>query len=274
MDAEKVSYKDFDFIKIAGNSQEDKPPLLPRASGLYKDCMRQLALCTILNIPRQRYTDASLNMVFGIGSAVHDWLQNSVDMLGDHRMGFWKCRSCGSLTDFRKMPTISCKCGANISSFIYEEYPLELSKPYYITGHPDMFVETANNKIRVVEFKTINSNSYRTLLAPMIEHQWQIQTYMWAAKQAAFEMKVNIDDSTGYVIYISKLKESRDEPIKVFEVTKDKLILKQIFNKLKEYKNAVDKKKPPKRMESCEETGFQCYTARNCPVMHQCKNSS
>lgn len=258
-----------DILKKTSGFSYKKAPFRPRASGIYKACMRQLVLCTKLDIPVSSYVNFSQKMTFEIGNAIHYWFQNNSKLLGDIRCGFWKCGGCGKTTSFSRVPKRGCRaCGAGSDTWTYDEYELDIKKPYYVTGHPDMFIELERGRFHVMEFKSINSAEFKTLEAPIIEHIWQLQTYMWACEQDSFKLGINTDPEEGYIMYISKAMDT--PPIKVFTVKKDRHILKQIMSKLKDYKNGIDKKKPPPYHPICEENSFNNYMAKSCPVKEQC----
>ena len=245
----------------------------PRASSLYSACIRQLVIGTAKKLEKTEVVGFSRQLTFDIGSAVHSWIQNSDSYFGIQRRGVWECTACGKERIFGKPPTLPCKrCGADVAASRYKEVELLMHTPYCVTGHPDLFIEPigAPGKIRVVELKTMNGDKFSKLLTPLVEHVWQIQTYMWACHKMAFELSVRIDDSCGYIVYVSKKETQGELPIKVFPVMKDERILTEIKTKLRLYGNSLKSRTLPPPDHDCERTKYTSWKSRNCPCLRLC----
>lgn len=249
----------------------------PRASGLYKSCMRMHVIGTKKKRIRREFTSLKERIIFGYGNAVHYWIQNTSDVFGDKRYGWWKCLACGNVLYFGPPPHIKLKkfrcpnCKSHGRSIIYEEHSLSLKKPYEVTGHPDMFLKL-DGVLHPVELKTIKGDSFSNLLAPLVEHVWQLQTYMWALKQQPIEVRGETFDMTkGYIVYISKVMRPEEFPIKSFTLREDPAIIKRILAKLAIYRDAMKTypKGLPDRLATCERNQG-CYDARSCPVVIDC----
>jgi hypothetical protein len=262
-----------DFVSVKSKLYTKKLPRYPRASSLYKDCMRQLVLINKCKIEEKEYVKFSNTVVFDIGNSVHFWAQNTKSFISDDlRSGFWKCRSCNYMTPFTKKVQEKCPtCGANPKAFEYTEYSLKMEKPLFVTGHPDMFVEKPENNFRVLELKTIDTVGFDKLKAPLIEHLWQIQTYMWGIGKDRLAKNISFDPKYGYIMYISKGFKMKTSPVKTFLVKHDKVILRDIFNKLTEFKKGYSDNVLPPRVASCYDSGYSTYLAKNCPVLNFCK---
>ena len=264
-----------DFVSAKSRMQVRKLPRYPRASSLYKDCMRQLVFLNKCEIEEKDYVGFSNTVIFDIGNSVHFWAQNTKAFISDDlRCGFWKCRACGYTTVFTKVVKTSCPvCGAKSKAFEYKEYSLKLESPLFVTGHPDMFVEKPIGNFRVLELKTIDSAAFDKLKAPLIEHLWQIQTYMWGLEKDRLSDSIKFDSKYGYIMYVSKGLKMKSAPIKTFLVTRDKIILRDILNKLTAFKKGFVNNILPEPYSPCIDSGFSTYLAKNCPVLNFCKKA-
>ena len=256
-------------------NQEDQFIGLPRASSLYKACMRMHVLGTKLKRVQREYLTLRERLVFGFGNAIHYWIQNSRDVFGDKRYGWWRCSACGERLYFGPPPAIKLKkhrcpkCKAAEEAIVYDEHALRIKDPYYVTGHPDMFL-LFDTVLRVVELKTIRGDVFSGLIVPLIEHVWQVHAYMWGLEQKPIQ-KADFDLSKAYIVYISKIVRPGEFPIKSFTVERDERIMKRIFDKLDLYKNGMQdypKNLPPKNKVCARNQG--CYEARTCPVVIEC----
>lgn len=263
-----------EFVSVKSKVQTRALPRYPRASSLYKDCMRQLVLVNRYGVEEKDYVGFSNTVIFDIGNSVHFWAQNTGAFISDDfRSGFWRCRACGYTTVFTKAVKINCPvCGAKKRAFEYKEYALKLDKPLMVTGHPDLFVEKPPGKFRVMELKTIDGAGYDKLEAPMIEHLWQIHTYMWGIENDKLSSEISFDSKHAYIMYISKTFKMKSSPIKTFLVKREKAILHDILTKLKEFKTGFNNGPLPLPQERCVCSKFSTYTAKNCPVLAHCKN--
>ena len=72
-----------DFVSVKSKLYTKKLPRYPRASSLYKDCMRQLVLLNRFKIEEKEYVKFSNTVVFDIGNSVHFWAQNTKSFISD-----------------------------------------------------------------------------------------------------------------------------------------------------------------------------------------------
>lgn len=256
------------------NIQKDKRVIYPRASGIYRDCMRAYALGNLKKLKAKEFISFSRQLTFDIGNAIHEWLQNSPDYFGDQRRGYWKCLSCNYVTYFSKPRVTPCpKCGANPTAFKYEEALLILREPYNISGHPDLFIEPehAPGSMRIVEFKTMDGDKFASLKAPLVEHMWQVNAYMWMCQEDPILIPTNIDSQLAYIVYISKKEKQGMLPMKTFLVKRNLEIITEIKEKLAVFNQAIKAKQPPEPLLECIKTGFNGWSSRYCPVKEHCK---
>lgn len=260
-----------DFMSIKSRTKETRLPVYPRASNIYDSCMRQLVLLNSSKIIKKESTNFSLNVTLEIGKALHYWAQNTEAFLFNHmKCGKWWCRSCNHVTPFLRYRERCSVCGSKQSPE-YVEFSLKLDKPYYLTGHPDMFVEKQKGSVRIMEFKTITPVMFDKLKAPLISHMWQLQTYMWACGRIKELKTVPFDNTLGYIMYICKTMRVKDSPVKTFLVKRDKFILDSILNKLKMFKTGFDGGGLPDVNKICINSNFSGSYTNNCPVIKQCK---
>jgi len=264
-----------EFVKLTIESEES-PIGRPRGSSLYDACMRMHVIGTKEKVRKVQWDGTRDRLIFGIGNALHYWVQNTGDVLGDKRVGWWRCEACGSTMYFGEPPKRKCtRCGARKEAIRYHEHTIDMRRPWPVTGHPDMFVirSTGNVKLlRVVEVKTIDGDSYESLVAPLIAHQWQLQTYMWACSIDQ-TIPMQVDSAVGYLLYISKKTREKQLPFKVYPVVKDPLMLTRIQAKLTQYSYGM-KGYPnsiPKVLADCERSDFAGSRAKFCPVLQHCK---
>jgi hypothetical protein len=244
----------------------------PRASSIYEACMRMHVICTLEPIVVPDNFDFARRLTFDIGEAIHHRIQNSPTLLGDMRRGYWKCRACGRVTLFGKPPVTRCpKCDADSGAFVYWEYSIQMRKPYFFSGHPDMFVEKGD-RIRILEIKTMDGDKYAKLVAPLISHLWQVNGYMWACHELAFEIGVEIDDSHSYIMYVSKKETRKELPFKTFFVKRDPYIIQDLLKKLDSYKKGVTGGPMPEPLHACISSEFRSAPATYCPIRGLCSD--
>jgi hypothetical protein len=247
----------------------------PRASSIYKACMRMHVLGTVLKKRRSaRRLGSGDKVIFSIGDALHYWAQNTPTYFGDARVGFWRCRAC-SRQVFGMTPKSKCVCGARAEAFVYREHSLDLGGNLPVTGHPDMLLSRRPGVYRLVELKSINGEDFLNLKAPYVDHEYQVVTYLWGlANDPALPIAVKSD--YGYILYVSKRKVVKGFPVKAFVVKQNIVILEAVHQKLFAYSEWVKyyPRQLPSGDETCFSSKFTNWTARECPVMEDCRRHS
>jgi len=180
-------------IRDRFKSEEPQPALTPdsylRCSSLSSMCPREEVLCAVNNVVRNQVISVDLSLVFSLGNALHNILQNKVlPALGDALYGQWKCLACGLLTGgpSSEKPLLesiilrpkACSCGG--SDFLYEEASLR-SEQYRLTGHPDGFLKLDEyDGFGILEAKSISERgAWEVKKTPKMDHVIQAQMYMW-----------------------------------------------------------------------------------------------
>jgi len=258
-------------IKLVADLEEQNIKY-PRASSIASACMRLHVLGTIYAKQTKQWTGVSSRITFGIGNAIHWWIQNTPDVLGDKRRGWWRCQACNRVLGFSAPPKKKCKfCGARPEAIIYHEHYMKVQNGLFLTGHPDMFIEK-NSMFRITEIKSITGEIFPKLVAPLADHEYQLQSYMWGCQQEGAGPPVLVDSEVGYIIYVSKKQETKQLPIKMFLVRRDKSKIKRIREKLKLYADGVANfpELLPNPVDECVRGEFKCYRARTCPALGEC----
>lgn len=258
------------FLNIS-TDRDSQEIFYPRASGLYKECIRMTTLGYMNQKRITRYVPMKQRITFGKGNAYHWWCQNTPDLFGGNRVGFWKCLACGTVRYFGHPPKTPCQnCGASVEATFYHEHLMVAEWDYFLTGHPDMFL-SQNNKIYVAEIKSIQYKDFAVLQDALIEHKWQILAYMMGLSHDK-TVPAKIESDRGYVVYISKAEAKKEFPVKIFEVVPDEYIQGQICDRLKLFADGIvdfPKSLPP-TSQKCLNAGWDSYMSRQCPVINDC----
>lgn len=244
-----------------------------RASGLYQSCVRKHVIGTLTNAVEKRYQGMGERITFGIGNALHYWIQNTPELLGGKIVGWWKCLACGDVSVFGARPTDPCAvCNANSAAFSYHEHEVGTRGKYRCSGHPDGFIQTSTDEVRLVELKSISADQFKVLSTPKVEHSWQLQYYMAACRRDN-TLPVKVDGNVGYILYMSKGVMQHGLPLKMFVEQRNQRIIDAIKNKLIAYHRGVYGKGLPQAASDCARSGFSSYKARQCPVRSECVSS-
>lgn len=244
----------------------------PRGSKLYDMCVRQNVIGTVEKSVVKEWSSVAGRVTFSIGNAIHYWFQNTGDIFGDKRRGWWRCLACRKVVGFGGPPAKKCRhCGAHPEAIIYHEHGIKLSgDPVFFTGHVDMFLARLD-AIRVAEIKTIDGDKWEKLVAPLAMHEWQLQSYMWSLSLDK-RFPIKFDPSVGYLAYVSKKQTTGKLPVKIYPVQRSEATINHIVHRLDAYKIGLrsypDKLAPPH--EDCARTNFSNYRAKSCPVRAKC----
>jgi hypothetical protein len=244
----------------------------PRASSLYASCMRLRVLGTIFKKELTERGSVQARMTFGLGNAWHWWIQNKPDVFGERRVGWWKCYACNRVRYFGKPPVKNCEfCNAGPAATFYLEHGIDIDEPYPFTGHPDLFIEARPGVFRVTEIKSLAAEEYSKKFSPQVDHDWQLQAYMWALPYDR-TLPIKIDPNVGYLCYLSKGVQTDALPIKTFVVKRNNHLIARIQEKLKTYKIGIMNypKDVPQVFDICRNNNFNNYQAKYCPTKKEC----
>jgi len=259
------------YVRFLDSSPDGFPIVYPRASDLYKGCIRMYVLGSHLRFKKSSFTNAGSRLTFMIGEAVHKEIQNTTFVFGNKRIGWWKCRACKSCF-FGLPPNTNClSCGAHFEAFEYKEHSMFLTSPVYLSGHPDLFLLLDDGTVVVIEIKTIAKKYFDKLISPQVEHEWQVLSYMWGLNQDS-SMPIPIRSDIGFVLYVCKTHVSSGMPMKMFPVNGKSKVIGRIVEKLEVFKLAYDSypKGLPDIHPLCQRSNFSSWQTRNCPCYKQC----
>jgi hypothetical protein len=259
-------------VRMRTEIVEDQKILFPRASSIMKSCLRYHVIGTKFRLNKKEYIGPRSRLLWGYGNAYHFWVQNTDDVFGKRRVGFWKCRGCGEVTHVGGPPVDNCpKCNALPEAYVYREHHMILRGKYPVSGHPDMLILVRGGLIRVVEIKTIKLDEFEKLEVPLADHEEQCQCYMWGLPQDK-TIPFEIDPEIGYVLYISKVHMMKKLPFKMFHVRRNPKIIEMIKDRAGQYKRAVLKypEHLPPVFHECDRGDFRNYRAKSCACREEC----
>lgn len=241
-----------------------------RMSQMHCVCVRERLLTIRNSIIPEEFLPIGMRVTFDIGNAIHWFLQNSEGYLGKYRLGWWKCQACGHKI-FGRKPSQNChKCNALPSCITYHEHELHIpSGGPRVSGHIDCFFEVGPGDIRVVDFKTINGPDFDSMTGPKPEHCIQVNGYMHYIQQDD-RIPVRINPDKGLLLYVSK-KHERGLPFKMFHVSKDRMYLDVIENKVALFERGLkDSNYLPEPLQACVNSEFKSYNCRQCSAYSHC----
>lgn len=190
-------------------------------------CIRAAALLDLAPQPpaRERLSTAQA-VTFAIGRLVQDqvihWLSDAAVAVTD-----WRCLACGTLAARCPRPRrcAHCPCAA----FAPQEIRFE-SAVSGISGGFDVLFREPGGRLRIVEIKTIESEAFKRLAAPLAEHRLRTNLYLRIAAESGDPWTERLDLATASVLYVSKggwgtldptLGRERFSPFKEFAVARD-----------------------------------------------------
>ena len=260
----------------------------PRASSIISSCLRLHVLGTKFELYRKRkFNSLPSRIAFSIGNAYHHWIQNSSDIYGDTRRGWWKCLACRKVLYWGAPPTTNCPhCGAYPEAIEYYEHPMVIKDiPWFFSGHPDLYLTSGTKKAGYLvtnELKSLKNGNdeswdWDNIVEPLADHKAQVISYMLNSEfDPVFKKhKILIDPTVSRVSYIAKGNFGNLLPIKTFEVVRKhhKDIEEHIKERLFLYKAAIDAfpAKLPPLFPKCARAEFGNYEAKDCPGLTHCK---
>ena len=207
-----------------GKGNRNKNDWNIHASEIINFCSRRYKLHKRHNIP---FHEDNINMTIGlamtfqIGLATEEFFVRSMGANSNLTTLFaYRCSKCGKIYLKTDDKTKFCH---------YCNYPLtkeQITLKYKILddasiiGHPDlvMRLNSLQRKFHVYELKTIKPEEFDILQSPLINHVYQVRTYLWLIKNLPNEKRnrFKLDYETGYIVYIKKTYDK--DPMKIFEI--------------------------------------------------------
>lgn len=244
------------LCNTSGKSRESKYNY-PRASSIDGSCPREWALGMTSGLMRAEFIHFPLLMVFGIGSAIHEYYQNRSSLF-PNIAGKWECLNCLYVTDFGAKPKENCpKCGGHNRLFRYKEHYFTISDPFYATGKIDLFLPVGNPpRYRMGDIKGVADDK----VEPRGGDIMQLSSYLLCAKYDDTIPK-DVDTTTGYLFYISK-KMSFKAPVRTIKVVLTSEIEDTLMEFYTQVKKGVDEGMIPPKLINCKN--------KECPFKVQC----
>lgn len=247
-----------------------------RLSNIYDVCPREyiLGIRNKWHRPSGVGSRRGMTTTLDIGSAAHHLLQNDARYFGAQRLGLWECLSCGYIANGRA-PLVYCpQCRGSARAFIYKEYELRLDASQgLIGGHPDMFLQIPSYDTSiVVDFKTINGEEFKKLVAPTIEYIYQLCGYIYYM-QFVKDLSFPISLEYGLIYYLSKghIVGSISHKAFIIRLSQQKDIITDIKRKVASFTRGVlDTVYMPPVEGLCSQSNFKAYKSRSCPGLDYC----
>jgi len=268
--------------KIAG-VQEARPMHNIHASDVTKGdkefCPREYCLVDITGKKRRdEFIGTSLRTTFHHGEDLQRRI-NEV-YLEDIMVGNWVCRNCGEIKQLCRKPTKGhCFTKSGIDHNWQYEEPRPLSKISGISGGIDALIITGEPKYRIYEIKTMASDAFKALVAPLAEHRIRTNLYMRLVAEDTTELHDRVNTEVANILYVCKgfgckdeslklmgLKDAAFSPFKEFTVHRDDSTTLIFTRKAKLIKKFRGNGKMP---DGVCNTSF-CKRAKTCPVVSEC----
>jgi hypothetical protein len=174
------------------------------AGGVNEFCPRMYAIMDNITLDKQpaKWIDTSLAMTFEIGKAVQDIVVNKLSDEGA-AITNWKCANtkCGHLAPRCKRPVECPDCGC---AYMKPDEIRLLSTVSHIGGGFDVFGQLGEDKLRLVEIKTMAPEEFKGLVAPLAEHRARTNLYLRLVEESDDPWKSRINTKQGIILYCSK----------------------------------------------------------------------
>ena len=247
-------------------------------------CAREVAIIERENMkPVPEFLATCQVMTFDLGYSLQDKVTQTL-AAADLAWGNWKCRNCGTVHEFRKMPR-QCGTGTCLSTrFDYEEVRA-LSSFSGIGSGLDLIVDVGKPKFRFIEVKTMAADKFKALVAPLGEHKLRTNLSLRNIDEWDNKHSDLINTQEADVMYISKsawgcgraeikewdFRDSAFSPFKVFPIARDDSLTEDYVQEARKAHLAVVNPEKPLPPRICP-TSF-CDRAGKCNAVHKCFGS-
>jgi len=218
--------------------------------------------------------DIRTQLIFDVGTAVHEWIQNQYLGPMGRLKGTWICMQTGHVVLNSVMPkkphntpnAPDITLGAN-SYWRYGELSVR-NKDWGVVGRIDgiyiLGQGTEDEEEVVLDIKTAGPYFWNAgAKVPLQSSLFQINLYMWL-----------LGKKKGVLLYVDKAGVYKDgPPFKEFVVEYSEIPRKDACDKIEVYRACVGRKEIPHMMTHCEHqpTGAR---ARQCPLRKVCQDVS
>ncbi len=240
------------------------------ASELVTFCSRKYKLLDGQIHDKERRIPIGIATTFLIGRAVEDFVISSMNTSSVISTLFkYECSKCGNeyLLNRHTHQVMCPNC--NDMPMMRKQVTLSylIAKGIYLQGNPDLIMQmnSIDKNFYIYEIKSIKPEAYELLESPLLAHSYQLQAYLWLAKQLSLKIRkeYKIQFKYGYVLYIKKTYAK--SPIKIFKV----LLGNKMNNLMKDIISDLDNSKLPDRICSSKDS----LLAKRCPVATRCFNA-
>ena len=241
-------------------------------SSLIGMCPRRHLIAYATKVERSKTAAPSMRIVWALGRAAETHVRSQFIDAMEYRsvLGVWKCKCGHTKVSGLYDDTIKCsKCEKKAKT--YTEFVL-MDHERKIVGSPDMvYVRPDNNKLMVVECKSINKKGYEELNKPHWDHIEQAAAY----RQLLLQNGGVVDD---YVTIIYVCKDfSFKGPYREFRVKIEGQIQDDVefmWKMAEDYAKSCESVKNgktaayPKRLPLCPSSDTP--TAKSCDCVGMC----
>jgi len=253
------------------STRKDDKVLTIHASAVGKMCPRMIYYARknkkkVLNEKVKSYLDIGTAVTFSIGMAVEDFVVKSLGNILSNKIWVrYSCPKCG-YSDIMLYKKSGYKCPQCNNGMAERQISIEhqITDDVVITGNMDLILYNKNlgDKFNVIELKTMKEEDFDVLKQPLVNHELQIQTYLWLIKNLPLgdKKKYSLNSKYGYIVYICK--KHKKDPIKIFKVN----LRKDFVNQLESDIEAIKSGELPDRVCLNENS----LIARDCPFRDIC----
>lgn len=153
---------------------------------------------------KDNFLGTALNITFFVGRWYEHHIRNT--WLREYSIGNWECTSCGYVLEYQTAPShedACAGCGASGSRYEYIE-PRAYSKKYEVSCGIDQMV-WRNERISIVEIKTIDKIQFKDLKAPLHEHYKRTQFYLDLLEESDWmDLDADFNLDTATILYVCK----------------------------------------------------------------------
>jgi predicted RNA-binding Zn-ribbon protein involved in translation (DUF1610 family) len=211
-----MSVKKILHQSLAGN--EDPRPHFPlRASDTtstrHDFCPREHALLDMgQGKKKPSFVGTSNRLTYDHGKDTEKRIRNAY--LRSKAVGQWRCGVCGYVTEtLTKVPVYKCPtCGWG---HLWEYHEPRFESAYSgISGGIDLLLDMGKPKLVPVELKTMASDEFKTLVAPLGEHRYRSSLYLRLIDESPWGPSIKVDTSEMKLLYASKGFGIKDESLR------------------------------------------------------------
>ena len=281
---EEIASEEVSLVNVVSSvvSSQDRKPLEYRGakdeyihlSALIRNfCPRQLVLeYKQEQVAYKDYTNSNDYVVWAMGRAAEKHVRDQYIQAMDYKgvVGDWGCK-CGKTRHIGLADkSLTCPtCSGGVLN--YGEIRL-IDQEYGISGAVDLIL-VINNKLYIVEIKSMNADDFNALKNPIGDHFTQAAGYHKLLEKNSTQIPRLGLEVAGQVIvlYVRKDYKMRETPYKEFLVDitdASKRLMDTLWDKARDLRIAKFGEGEPLPPKVCTEIG--CTRAKNCPVVVDC----